>query len=229
MLELIISLVSFLLGMFVMYLTAYVKEKGKNKALLEDVSRLENEKQAISARYMAEMEELKKAHSLDIEKRKYRYEDKRAQFTKYFTLLDEFNNKSNTVFADKFFPVIQKFWEDVIQNENGYESGLVSFNAEVQKLMRELYEEQMRLTQETNSIRLVSTPEVDVLLDGLEKLITQATEASSDMLKFMATAEFASDQALLAPFQEKATLIGQEVMSCKDKLRSRMKVELDEI
>lgn len=229
MLELMISLVSFLLGMFAMYLTVYVKEKGKNKALLEDVSKLENEKQAISSKYSAEMEELKKTHSLDIEKRKYKYEDKRTQFTKYFTLLDEFNRRNNNVLADRFLPVVEKFWEDVIQNDNGYESGLVLFNAEVQKLMREIYEEQMRLTQETNSIRLVSTPEIDALLDDLERFIAQASEANSDMLKFMVTPEFASDQTLLVPFQENNGLIGKKVMSCKDKLRSRMKFELDEI
>lgn len=212
-----------------MYLTTYVKEKGKNKALLEDVSRLEDEKQVISAKYAYEMEELKKAHSLDIEKRKYRYEDKRAQFTKYFSLLDEFHNKSNTVFADKFFPVMQKFWEDVIQSENGYETGLISFNREIQALMSELYEEQMKLTQETNSIRLVSTPEVDALLDELERLVVQSTEAASEMMKFMATPEFASNQSLLSPYQEKATLIGNEVKKQRDSLRARMKTELDAI
>lgn len=229
MLELVISLVSFLLGMFVMYLTAYVKEKGKNKALLEDVSRLENEKQAISARYSSEMEELKKAHSLDIEKRKYRYEDKRAQFTKYFSLLDEFNNKSNTVFADKFFPVMQKYWEEVIEDSDNYNAILVSFTKDIQDLMRELYEEQLRLTQETNSIRLVSTPEVDSLLDELEILIAQSIETASQMMKFMVTPEYAADNTLLAPYQEKAASTGHEVMKCKDKLRDRMKVELDEI
>lgn len=72
------AIVSFVFGILVLYLTAYSNAKGKNRALEEDVSRLEDEKQKIIAKYRAETEELKKQHSLEIEKRKYKYEDKRA-------------------------------------------------------------------------------------------------------------------------------------------------------
>lgn len=91
--EIMHIVLSFLLGMFVLYFTAYSKTKGKNKALQEDISRLEDEKQKVLAKYKIEMEEIKKQHSLDIEKRKYLYDEKRQQFVKLFSLLDEFHRK----------------------------------------------------------------------------------------------------------------------------------------
>lgn len=92
----------FVIGIIVVYLTAYSKAKGQNKALREDLSALEDEKQKIVAKYMAEAEELKKNHALDIEKRKYQYDEKRAQFVKYFALIDEFHGKSNDIFSNSF-------------------------------------------------------------------------------------------------------------------------------
>ena len=44
------AIVSFVFGILVLYLTAYSKAKGKNRALEEDVSRLEDEKQKIIAK-----------------------------------------------------------------------------------------------------------------------------------------------------------------------------------
>ena len=41
--EVIINVLSFLGGMFIIYLTAYTKAKSKNKALLEDIEKLEDE------------------------------------------------------------------------------------------------------------------------------------------------------------------------------------------
>ena len=63
-------LLSFLFGILTMYLTAYTKEKGKVKALREDVAKIEDEKQKVISKYQKEIEDLKKFHSLDIEKRK---------------------------------------------------------------------------------------------------------------------------------------------------------------
>ncbi len=104
--EISTTIASFVSGILAIYLTAYSKAKGKNRALKEDISRLEDEKQKIIAKYRAETEELKKQHSLEIEKRKYQYEDKRTQFTKYFSMLDQFHGKSHKIFTERFSPIL---------------------------------------------------------------------------------------------------------------------------
>ena len=56
------------------YFTSYIKEKGKNKALLEDNSKL-----------IAENEEIKQKYAVDLQKRKYKYEQttSKRNFTYY--------------------------------------------------------------------------------------------------------------------------------------------------
>lgn len=92
--EYIIELISFLLGVASEYFIAYGKEKGKNRALKEDIESLENQKQQVQIKYTREMEELKKDSAFEIELRKHKYGEKKNQFAKFFTLLDEFMPKA---------------------------------------------------------------------------------------------------------------------------------------
>ncbi len=50
-----------------------------------------------------------------------------------------------------------------------------------------MYEEHIKMTNETNSIRLVATPEMDILLDGFENALNNAKDNASKMIKFMTT------------------------------------------
>lgn len=236
--EVIINILSFIAGMFLLYLTAYTQAKSKNKALLEDIKNLEDEKQKVIAKYRAETEDIKKQHSLDIEKRKFQYEAKLVQFTKYFKLLDEFNGKCNSVFIKKFQDAMTEFYtphladiEAKEENENLelLNRGNAKFIQDIQSVFFELSEEQLKINHEANSIRLISSHEVDLLLNDLELAVKLATAQTSELLKFMATQEFKDNQSLLAPFQEKQAKLGQSVTDGRNKLRAQMKAELNEI
>ncbi|EGQ7962059.1 hypothetical protein HRO21_003740, partial [Vibrio parahaemolyticus] len=87
--------IAFFIGIITVYFTAYTKAKGANRALKEDVQSLEKTKQEIISKHAEELESVKKEYQLEIEKRKFKYEDKRAQFSKFFKLIDEFNSKCN--------------------------------------------------------------------------------------------------------------------------------------
>jgi len=228
--DVIINILSFLGGMLVLYLTAYVKVKGKNKALIEDVEKLEDEKQKIIAKYRAETEEIKKQHTLDIEKRKFQYEDKRKQFSKYFSLLDEFHGKRNSVFLERVQPIITEFLSGyLVDDEQVKNEAIVKYNKDVQALVFELNEEHLKLKSEQNSIRLIASPDVDKLLDKLEIAVKTATDLSTEMLRFMSTPEFLADQSLILPYQEKLAVSGNEVQVAHNNLKEQMKIELNEI
>jgi len=216
--------------MLSLYLTAYTKAKGKNHALKEDISKLEDEKQRTIAKYRDETEELKKQHSLEIEKRKYQYEDKRTQFTKYFSVFDQFQNKGHKLFTGRFTPIFSEYMavcmEDDVEKQN---IANIEFNHGIQSLFNELYDEQIKISNETNSIRLISSPDVDKLLDELESAVKLSTNQAGEMIKFMATPEFMNDQALIVPYQTEAEELGVLVLQCRDKLRNQMKLELNEI
>ncbi|MEI6214999.1 MAG: hypothetical protein WCP10_12910 [Desulfuromonadales bacterium] len=228
--EILPPILSFLFGMLVLYLTAYSKAKGKNKALQEDVSKLEDEKQKVLAKYMTEMEWIKKQHALDIEKRKYLYDEKRQQFVKYFALLDEFHRKSNAIFTSQFQPIMNRFLASyLVTDETAKNNAILEFNREVHLIFNQLYEEQLKVNTETNSIRLISSDTMDELLDKLESAIKKSTDDASEMLKFMATPEFWADQSLIMPLQQKSENTGQLVLTRRNAVRSRMKIELNEI
>ncbi|HIF9063251.1 TPA: hypothetical protein ACX6MH_003470 [Photobacterium damselae] len=221
---------AFLIGALSLYFTSYTKAKGANKALKEDISTLETLKQQIVATHSQELESIKKQHQLDIEKRKFKYEDKRAQFSKYFRLIDEFNSKCNSVFVERFSPMIQRLLAGQISGcQNTANQSLLDFNQEIMILFNELNEEQLKVNTESNSIRLIATPELDILLDDLSAHIKQSYEDSVAMLKFMGTHEFICDNSLIKPFHEKATISGTHVLKAREALKQQMKFELDEI
>ncbi|WP_299010978.1 hypothetical protein [uncultured Shewanella sp.] len=228
--DVIINIVCLIIGGLSVYFTAYLKVKGKNKGLIEDINKLEDEKQKVIAKYRAETEEIKKQHSLDIEKRKYQYEDKRLQFSKYFSLLDEFHSKCNAIFLEKFQPIMAEFLAGYLEDDESIKNkAIVKYNEDVQALVFELNEEHLKIKSEQNSIRLISSPEVDTLLDNLEVAVKNATNSSTEMLKVMATQEFWADQTIITPYQETLTVHGQEVQKSHNVLKEQMKVELNEI
>lgn len=228
--DVIVNILCFGAGALSIYLTAYLKVKGKNKALIEDNQKLEEEKQKIIAKYRAETEEIKKQHSLDIEKRKYQYEDKRAQFSKYFALLDEFHGKCNSIFLEKFQPIMTEFLSGYLEEDESVKNqAIVKYNKDVQALVFELNEEHLKVKSEQNSIRLIASSEVDTLLDNLETAVKNATDSSTEVLRVMSTPEFWADQSIIAPYQEKSANYGLEVQSTHSALKEQMKLELNEI
>ena len=228
--ELLYSVAGIALGFLSLYLTAYAKAKGKNQALEEDVSRLEDEKQGVIAKYQAELQELKRQHALDLEKRKYLYEEKRQQFTKFFAMLDEFQRRSYALFGERFYPIMNQFLGSYTGTSSETDQAAIAeFNSGVQDLFHELAEEQVRIANETNSIRLIASEEMDELLNRLDEAVRESTSDAGEMLKFMTTPEFWADQSLIAPYQEKAEESGVRVKQCRDNIMSRMKHELQEI
>ena len=228
--EYIIGLITFLLGIAAGYFAAYGKEKGKNRALKEDIANLEEQKQQVQIKYTKEIEELKKNNVLNIELRKHKYEEKKNQFAKFFTLLDGFHAKSNEIFMERFGPIYSKFMKNyLVDDESNQNEALAEFNQGMMALFNELNQEHLKLTTETNSIRLISSSALDELLDKLTGNVGEATNTAQEMLKMMASPEFWADQTILSPLQTKAEEQGREVISIRDNIRKQMKFELDQI
>jgi len=228
--EYIIEGLIFLFGLAVGYLSAYAKEKGKNMALKEDIGKLEEEKQEVQIKYTREIEDLKKNNTLEVELRKNKYQDKKDQFSKFFTLLDEFNNKSNAIFTEKFMPIFSEYMaSSVNDDENTHNKAFDKFNKNIMNLFNELNQEYLKLTTESNSIKLISSPQIDTLLEQLNAKVSEGISAAQNMFILMATPEFLEDQTILDPLKENADVQGNEVINIKEELKKQMKIELDKI
>ena len=68
--DITVYILIFIAGGFSGYLASYFKQKGINRALKEDNKELENQKREIENYWAVQIEELKKSHNLDIEKKK---------------------------------------------------------------------------------------------------------------------------------------------------------------
>jgi hypothetical protein len=254
-LDILTLVFSFFFGMCVVYFTAYSKAKRKNRELQEAISCLEREKQKALVKYVAEKEKYESPRSkqrnvestetkkqwdsppsvitkprvVKKEKREYRYDEKRHLFVNYFTLLDEFHRKNNEIFTLQFHPIMNRFLaSNSAKDKTARNSAIAEFNREVQALFNQLYDEQQKVISETDCIRSLSSETQDGLLDKLESAVKQSTDDAAEVLKFMATPELWADRSLTAPLQKAENSV-QMVLTCRNTVRSRMKVELSEI
>jgi hypothetical protein len=115
------------------------------------------------------------------------------------------------------------------ESETAKKCAILEFNREVHLLFNQIYEEQLKVNSETNSIRLISSDIMDELLDKLESSVKASTDDAAEMLRFMATPEFWADQSLISPLQQKTEFSGQLVLTCRNAVRIRMKEELNDI
>lgn len=240
--EIVPLLLSFLLGMCVMSFAAYLRAKRKNETLREEGLRLADKQPTVSVGDRTETdvnelaraksrevaaEAIKKRFTVSIAKSECQYDEKRPSFMDFFTLLDEFHRKNNAIFTLQFHPIMNRFLasnsaeDDIARNR-----AILEFNREVQALFTQLYEEQQKVNSETDSIRSFSSDTLGELLDKLESAVKQSTADSAEILKFMATQELWADRSLALPL-EKAENSMQLVLTCRNAVRSRMKVELD--
>lgn len=225
-----------------MYFTAYLKVKGENRALQEELLRLKVEKQGEPTEYRTETKgkkiprrrqreivpaKINKQHSADTEKKEYLYDEKSQQFVKYFALLDEFHRKNNAVFTSQFHPIMNRFLaSNSVEDEAVRNNAVLEFNREVQKLFNQLYEEQQKVNSVSHSLRSFSSDKMDELLDKLESAVKRSTDDASEVLRFMASPKAWADQSLVVPLQ-KTEKSGKMVLSCLNAVRSRMKMELN--
>ncbi len=232
--DIIIVIVFFCIGCLSGYIGAYSKKKGENRALMEDIARVTDEKQKVESKYKIEIEEQKKRHTLEIEKRKYKYGEKLKQFTSYFKLLDEFNRKSNESFENDILPIIERFFADyeTVETEDDKDSG----NKAIAELMNgflkiesKMKEEYLRMRTETNTLRLISSPKMNTLLDELDKLLDESFDASNYSLKSLSDPEQFRNPEGVKPYQEKVHELGKKVQKKRQQLMDLMKQELDDI
>ena len=131
---------------------------------------------------------------------------------------------------ERFGPIYSRFMENyLVDDESTQNEAIAEFNQGMMGLFGELNQEHLKLTTETNSIRLISSEVLDGHLDQLTAKVGDATNTAQEMLKMMASPEFWADQTILSPLQIKAEEQGREIILIRDNIRKQMKGELDQI
>jgi len=219
--EIIIGLVSLIGGFLMGYFTSFFKEKGKNKALIQDLKRMTEETEKVTSKF-----------ELDISKRKYKYEDKREQYFKYFNLLDSLSTEGNKDVMGKFLPALTKFNTGFLgANENKKKElkATTDFSESVGTLLFKANENLLKIKQETNTIRIIAGEKVLKALNELETAFDVTMVQSSNMMKEMSDNVINGRVDILSRQQDEMAETGRHLVKLKENLMLAIRAELDEI
>ncbi|WP_139351421.1 hypothetical protein [Rhodanobacter sp. B05] len=234
LLELISSIPSFFVGLLIgcvsLYVTAYLKEKGKSRALREDVKSLEEEKQKIILMHQKEIEDIKKDHQLDIEKRKYRYESKKSQYYQFMEEIDEFNGCLARILYVEFSNMMLEFYgfKHGVSGLSGDEL-TVKFNKMAQFEISNLESQESKLYSRLNSFKLSSTDEIAFLLKEVMLEIQKSKKNLVDILKYIQRPEFQVSRDVPEEILRISDSCSSNLANAKEKLLTALKNDLDEI
>lgn len=214
-------IISTIIGFIIGYFTSYFNEKGKNKAIIEDMELMTEKKEKVTSHYQ-----------LDVTKRTYKYEDKRAMYFKYFNLLDELQTEGNIIAQAEVIPAINKYMERYA-NANGNKALIMKaatgLSVTTNNALAKMHKSQLNLKQETNSIRLVAGERVLQSLEEIEKAYNIQLEKTGEMFKDFAKNAANGNERILSAQKIEHEKIGLNIANCKDKIIEEMKKELDEI
>jgi hypothetical protein len=161
-------LLSASLGAFIIYITAYLKEKGKNRSLKEDLSKLEHKKQEIITKYTKEIEEVKKEHLLDVEKKKHKYQSKKEQYFIFMENLDKFNGTSTGVLTEELSQIMMSYYASYHNVSNSSSDKLTrEFNEKSLQAINKLKAQRVKLYSQLNALKLVANKKITSILEAL--------------------------------------------------------------
>lgn len=216
--EIILSLIG---GFLIGYLTSYFKEKGKNKAIIEDTSQITEEKEKVTSKY-----------GLETTRRKIQYETKSNAYMKYFTLLDEQSQVGNLEAQQEFLPVLTKFNTDYLCNVGDTEKELKAaseFSNSIQAIMMKSQERYFKFKNETNSLKLIAGDRVLTLLDEMDRLSQLSFDVSAQMMKDLAKQIIENDMTSMNEQKNLLENLAAQTLEIKEKLVAEIRRELSEI
>jgi len=223
-----------LIGVIGFYFRTYLKERAKISALKSENQTLVEQTESIKAKYNKEIEELKKYHQLEIEKRKYQYESKKEQYLNFFRLLDSFTRDANKTTQEKLLPILDEFNRNYlnaanINNKRDETKAVTVMSKKIQKLMFDANEDLIRIKQETNTIRLIASNNIIKKLNLLEMAYDKNMEKANKMMSDLPKLMLLNDQIKMKENQKDIEISGLVIQSIKNDIIELMREELDEI
>lgn len=218
-------------GAIISGIAVSIIEKAKQRRLKKDNKRLVVETEKIKAEFNEKLEELKKDHQLDISKRKYRYESKKAAYIGFFQKLDQLNSEIASKSAVKMQEMTQKFTEVCFnaRSDEEYNKGILEFQLSTQSILTESHQDINKLRHETSEIKLHASDKITEGLNKYELIYERIMNESNLLIQQMPSIILAGDSNLKTLNQQDLILQAAEAEKVKNELIKNMRQELDEI
>lgn len=210
--EYLLEIILFILSLTIGYLMSYFKEKGKNKALLEDNSKL-----------IAENEEIKQKYAVDLQKRKYKYEQKQKLYFEFMNKLDKFNAMSMSLIFDNLGSLMMKYYQAKTKEET--DKFTIQFNEEARNIDTEMKKQLSELFSQINELKLTTSDESILLINELHDELMQVNNkflSISD--KILSYLQNPNSNTNLKTYD---LSIAKKIMDIKNQLIKNFKDELD--
>lgn len=147
------------------YLMSYLKNKGQNKALKEDIEEIEKAKKAIEFEYQQKIEDLKKKHSHDFEIKKHQYESKKQEYYSFMDKLDSFNANTMNIIANDLKEIMMNYLGATFAANTG--QCTIDFNEKALNAIQKFKSKESELFSQVNRLKLSSSERVDKQLSAL--------------------------------------------------------------
>jgi len=221
MTEITTPIFTLIIGFIVGYFANYFKEKGKNRALIEDTKYITHEKEKVSS-----------AFELDNSKRKYKYEHKSNLYLKYYNLLDEISARANEEAQVEFMPAMNEFTTTYLMANGDSTQELKAaavFSGAINNIMSKANESMIKLKNETVALKLVAGDSVLKVLEEIETVQNKSFELSADMMREFGNNMVTKNLDVLENQKTDLQAIGDEMIALKEKLTQEIRKELNEI
>ena len=218
------------MGAASLYFTGYLKEKGKSRALKEDVIRLEDEKQNVISKYQKDIEDVKKTHQLDIEKRKHQYESKKSQYYQFMEEIDEFNGCLARSLSDDLGQIMMKYYEYTNNVSNLSQKELiVDFNNKAKAAVGNIKAQEIKLFSRLNAFKLSTNDKIITHLEGLMRQIQKSEKILVDIFNYIGRPEFLITRDVPEKILALSDFNQNDLANEKEKLIAALKRDLNEI
>lgn len=216
---------------FITGIAVYLNERSKRRALLNDNKRLVEETEKVKAEFNEKLEELKKDHQLDISKRKYQYESKKASYVSFFKKLDQLNSEIGLKSAMKMQEMTQKFTESCLNSKSDeeYNRGIQEYQLSTQSILSESHQDINKLKHETSEIKLHASDQIIEGLNKFELVYERIMEESNKLIQQMPSIILSGDSTLMTLNQQDLIREATEAERIKEELIKNMRQELNEI
>lgn len=217
--EYIIPITTAFGGAFVGYLIAYTKEKAKNRALREDIASITAEKEAVVLEF-----------NLQREKRKHQYERKHDIYSRYHNLLDKFDSEAAILDKKKTEALVSETLNGLYRYSDNEAEQIKVINHlgdQFSQLVRDAFYGLKEIGVQTNEIKLVGSPEINALLDKLNKNYQKVTEISE--LLFSDAESLIQGKVNFEPILDSMKKLREDTDRLKENCIQLMKLDLGKI
>ena len=110
-----------------------------------------------------------------------------------------------------------------------FKQAIIKLNQVGHDIYNRLMADEMKIFSEINSIKLVSSPQLDKLLTEYRFCIEKSGQSSREYVNYFATDEFASSLEVPKHLIEQCHVHGPNLSDIQEKIIKKMKSELDEM